>query len=229
MRTSRLAVVVAAAIGFAGLQSAALASIIDLRDLPGNFDQFSWGQPDTTIYAQSIVADDVVLNEFIFRAGSTSGTDILYNIIVTGDRSDAGGGLGLSPDFNDIRYTSGNLSIGPALTKVTVNPNIIVANGETLFFVLNTFSFPTSGSGFVRATEFNGAVDQYVPGEFVFLNTGGLGANTLQDLNAFNWSHRFDANEDLAISVTFRPIPGPGAIALVGLAGLAGFGRRRRR
>jgi len=228
MRKSRLTLVVAAAIGFAGLQSAALASIIDLRDLPGNFDQATWGQPDTTIYAQSIVADDAVLNEFIFRAGSTSGTDILYNIIVTGGRADGGGGLGLSPDFNDIRYTSGDLSIGAGLTEVMVNPNINVTDGETLFFVLSTFGFPASGSGFVRATEFNGAVDQYVPGEFVFINTGGLGADTLQDLNAFNWSHRFDFNEDLAISVTFRPIPGPGAIALLGLAGLAGFGRRRR-
>ncbi|MHC4416415.1 MAG: hypothetical protein ACYS0G_14160 [Planctomycetota bacterium] len=225
MRRFRL--FVATAVAVAGFQATALGGLIDLRDLPGNFDQFTWGQPDTTIYAQSVLATDVLFNEFRFRGESTSGTDILFNIIVTGDRVDGGGGLGFSPDFNDIRYTSGNLTIqaGTGLNEVTVNPNINVANNERLFIVLNTFSFPTSGSGYVRATEFNAPVDPYLPGEFVFINTGGLPANTLQDLNNFNWSHRSGNNEDLAILASF--IPAPGALALLGLAGLAGSRRRR--
>lgn len=224
---SSLALGVTAAASF-GLAGTALGGIVDLRDLNGNFDQFTWGQPDTTIYAQSVQADDTFLSEFRFRATPSGNGDLLFNVIVTGARADGGGGLGMAPDFSDIRFNSGQLSIngGAGQTEVTVNPNLGVTNGELLFFVLDTFSFPGSGSGSVRATAFNGQ-DQYTPGEFVFINTGGLGANTLQDLDNFAWSHRFDNGEDLAIFAEFTS-PAPGALALLAVGGLLGTRRRRR-
>ena len=198
----------------------AVSGVIDLRDLPGNINQAHWGQPDSTLYAQSIVADDLFLDEFTFRATHASGGDILANVMVTGARSDSGG-LGLAPNFADIRFNSGQLTvpIGSGQNEITVQPDIGVTNGETLFFVLDTFSYPASGRGTLRATQ-AGVTDQYLPGEFVFINTGSLsGVTTLQDIDAYSWSHRAINKQDLAVSVTF--VPDPATIWLLGLGGLA--------
>ncbi len=205
--------------------SIAIAGVVDLRDLPNNFDQSSWGHPDTTMYAQSVQATDVFLDEFRFRATSFSAGGINYTLVITGARADAGG-LGWAPDLTDIRYESAvsNIDGSGIMNEAVFNPNINVNNGELLFFVLNTYTVGPTGIGTVRATEFNGP-DQYLPGEFVFLNTGGPG-NSLNDLIGADWSHRFDNGEDLAIFASFS-VPTPGTLFLLGAGALAGTRRRR--
>jgi hypothetical protein len=149
------------------------AGTIDLRGLPG-FDFSTWGpRPSSSggasLIGQSVIATGSVFSEFRFSAVAfgderCATTDlILFNILITGDR--VGGGLGFKPDFADIRYTSEDLSVGgDMLTETTVNPGITVAPGERLFVVLNTFSFPASGCGFVRGVRGSG-VEQYAAGE----------------------------------------------------------------
>jgi len=205
--------------------SLATASEVDLRDLPGNFDQASWGHPDTVMYAQSIMASDSFLDEFRFRATSGSAGGVNYTLVITGARAVADG-LGWAPDLTDIRYESGvsNIAGDGVMHEAVFNPNIGVSNGELLFFVLNTYTVGPTGVGTIRATEFNGA-DQYAPGEFVFLNTGGPGGS-LNDLIGSAWSHRAGSGQDLAIFASFT-IPAPGTFLVLGVGALAGSRRRR--
>lgn len=207
--------------------SSAFSSVIDITQDPNEFDQAAWGWPNTVIYAQSVIADDFLFSLIEMRSTHSSGGDILFNVLITGDRL-GGAGLGYEPDMTDIRYNSGMQSIpaGGGLTLTSVNPNLAVTPGERLFVVFESFSYPTSGSGTMRATQFNGPNDWYVPGEFVFVNT--TGEQSLADFNNASWGHRFANNEDLALLMEFK-VPAPATAALLGLAGLAGFGRRRRR
>jgi hypothetical protein len=206
------------------------ASIIDLRNLPNNFEQLAFGRPNTVFYAQSVIADDLFLNEGRVRLRASSGTSILFNFLVTGDRVDGGGGLGFAPDLNDIRYNSGMLSApnSATLTEFTVTPNIPVINGERLFLVFDTLSYPTSGSGPMWATQFNAAVDPYPAGEFVFFNQ--TGQTTFAQVNALPWDHRSVNNEDLGILAKFSSIvPEPGCtVGVVSVMLLAGSAVRRR-
>jgi len=205
--------------------SIASAGVVDLRDLPGNFDQNSWGHPDTVLYAQSIQASDVFLDEFRFRATSASAGGVNYTLVVTGARADAGG-LGWAPDLTDVRYESAlsNIAGDGVMHEATFNPNIGVADGELLFFVLNTYTVGPTGLGTVRATEFGGT-DQYAPGEFVFLNTAGPGGS-LDDLIGSSWAHRADNNEDLAVFASFS-VPAPSSLVVLGFGALVGTRRRR--
>ena len=208
---------------------AASAGTIDLRNLPGNFDQQSWNGGGTRLYAQSVVADDVNLATFSFTP--FLGAQALdYRVYVTGDRAD-GGGLGFAPDFSDIRFDSGDLTLpaGSGQAEQTFNPNLAVSLGERLFLVFDSL---TSGGGSVPilATEFGAATDPYLDGEFVYSN---LSYGAALD-NAIGWDHRASNNEDLAILAVFnggaQPTPEPEAALLLGLglAGVAAFRRRRR-
>jgi hypothetical protein len=204
------------------------AQVIDTRDTAGEFDQTTWGHPNTTLYAQSIVAEDSVFQDLTFRA--SSGTQIDYTLVVTGSRPNAGGaGLGLAPNFGDIRFESAIQSISTptgGFQEVMQNLNLAVTPGETLFFVLNTFTIDATGSGTVRATQFNGPTDEYLPGEFMFLNAGvgGSGAS-LTSLDSQTWTSRFSANQDLAFRASF--VPAPSGLAAIGLGGLVALRRRR--
>ncbi len=151
----------------------------------------------------------------------------MFNVMVTGSRA-GGGGLGFEPDMLDIRYNSGQqtIPVGGVRHLTSVDPNLPVTVGERLFVVFESFSYPSSGVGSMVATQFNGPNDWYKPGEFVFANTTNEGS--LGDFNNATWGHRFDNNEDLALLMEFK-IPAPATAALLGLAGLAGGRRRRRR
>ena len=207
--------------------SSAFGSVIDITQDPNEFDQFTWGWANTVIYAQSVIADDVLFSLIEMRATWATGGDILFNVIITGFRV-GGAGLGFEPDMTDIRYNSGmqTVAAGAGQVLTSVNPNLPVTPGERLFVVFDTFSYPSSGNGSMRATQFNGPNDWYTPGEFVFVNTSG--EQSLADFNNASWGHRFANNEDLALLMEFK-IPAPATAALLGLAGLAGGRRRRRR
>ncbi|MGH7938543.1 MAG: PEP-CTERM sorting domain-containing protein [Chthoniobacterales bacterium] len=213
------------------LAGLAQASTTDLRGLPGNFDQTTFGQPNTTFYAQSVVADSTVFNSATLQLIATAG-DINFNFLITGARADGGGGLGFAPDLSNILYNSGELTAGSGnpLTDFTINPNVPVANGQLLFLVVESLSYPGSGSGAVEATAFNGPTDLYPPGEFVFINSNP--GDTYATINALPWAHRSVNNEDLAFAVTFSSVPEPTTNALLGLAAASfvwvAFRRRRR-
>ena len=92
-----------------GVTSPAKAGFIDLRSLPGNFDQSAFGQTNTVLYAQSVIADDVFMNEARATLRSFTGTNLDFNFMITGSRSDVGG-LGFAPNLLDIRFNSGTLT-----------------------------------------------------------------------------------------------------------------------
>ena len=204
-----------------GLAAPASASIIDLRNTPGEFDQSSWGRPNTMIYAQSVIADDINFATIEMRA---SGANILFNILITGDQPGAGG-LGFVPDFSDVRYNSGQKVVNGNNIATLVNPNVGVSNGERLFVVFEAFSYVNSGLGTMKCTAFNGPNDWYLPGEFVFYNIAGEGK--LTDTNPNTWGHRSANNEDIALLMVFDNIPAPSSMSLLGLGGLVAARRRR--
>ncbi|RJP30934.1 MAG: hypothetical protein C4547_16035 [Phycisphaerales bacterium] len=195
-----LCTAVAAVVCLAGV--AVAQPCYDLRDKPGNFDQSSWGRPNTVIYAQTIEACGGNVSEVRVRGTHRSGNAIMFNLVITGTHA-RGGGLGFEPDFNDIRYTSSmqTIPVGGGMTEVTINPNQAVTEGELLAFVFESFSYPNSGVGTMRATQFGGPQDQYPPGEFVFANMSNQ--QSLQDFNNATWGHRSPNNEDLALLVEF--------------------------
>ena len=219
-----------------GVTSPAKAGFVDLRSQPGNFDQSTFGQTNTVLYAQSVIADNVFMNEARATLKSDSGTNLNFNFMITGSRSDVGG-LGFAPNLLDIRFNSGTLTAlaNTPNTEFTVNPNISVTVSERLFLVFDAFSYPGTGSGTIRATQFNAAVDPYPQGEYVYFNRGTQ--TTFTQVNAANWSHRSPNNEDLAIYASFNngpvnavPAPAGLLLGLTGLPalGLAGWVRRRR-
>lgn len=183
--------------------SSSFASEIDLRGLPGNFDQQSFGQPNTTFYAQSVVADGSFMNSAILQLRELSGGDLVFNFLIAGARADSGGGLGFAPDLSNILFTTGPLTArtGDPLTDFMITPNITVAPGALLFLVVESLSYPSSGYGTVEATEYGGPTDQYPPGEFVYINTSP--GDTYATVNTKNWEHRFGSNEDLAFEANF--------------------------
>src|SRR4051812_17936152 len=98
--------------GIGAMRNAA-ANTVDLRNLPNNFEQVTFGRPNTVIYAQSVIADDLLMSEARARVHCTSaGSSIQFNFMITGDRPDtpAAGGLGFAPDLADIRFNSGLLT-----------------------------------------------------------------------------------------------------------------------
>jgi hypothetical protein len=100
-------------------------------------------------YAQSVIADDVSFNEARVRARSLSSANLLFNILVTGGRSDPSDGLGFAPDLSDIRFNSGMLPAGPnqPFTEFTVEPHIPVAPGAP-----SSTSGPTSTANHPRGS-----------------------------------------------------------------------------
>jgi hypothetical protein len=60
--------------------SSSFASEIDLRGLLGNLEQQFFRQPNTTFYAQSVVADGSFMNSAILQLRSTSG-DLVFNFL----------------------------------------------------------------------------------------------------------------------------------------------------
>ena len=200
---------------------------VDLRNLPSNVYQGNFGQPFTPFFAQSVIADNVLMDE---ASGLINPIMTLkFNFMITGDRPDAGGGLGFAPDLSDIRFNSGelNLASGQGLTEIVIHPNITVTSGERLFLVFDAFSYLTSGTVLMRATEYDAVVDPYPPGEFVYFNS--TGQTTFAQVNGQSWEHRGRNNEDLAIFASFVA-PEPGSFCLLGVAAcvITGCGFRRR-
>ena len=158
-----------------GALSQAQAGIINILDLAGNFDQGSWGSPNTQFYAQSVAPDDSIWQELTFRVTPEDEGDISYQVLITGARADGGGGLGLAPDFDNILFSTGELSLAgdAGLTEITLVLDLDTSGYDILFFVLDDFSFASTGTAEVRATELGALVDPYAPGEFVFFNTTG--------------------------------------------------------
>jgi MYXO-CTERM domain-containing protein len=209
----------------------AAAGTTDLRGLPDNFEQTSFGQTDTVLYAQSVIADDLYLSAAAARVRAENfSPDVLFNFMITGDRPDLGfppGGLGFAPDLSDVRYSSGTLTAGQVMSDFTITPNIPVTPGERLFLVFDAFSYPASGLGVMEATEFGAAVDPYPAGEFVFFNQAGTGVTSFAEIDQLPWEHRSPENEDLAFMASFSATPEPASLGVLAVGGL-GLLRRRR-
>jgi hypothetical protein len=229
-------------------------STIDLRNLPGNFNQNLWGPNNSVIYAQSVVAEDSFLNEIrMLTTPNTGGAALVFNVLVTGARldnigaafpdSNDAGGLGLAPNFADIRFTSPNITVpggsfstsdpqdSSRLVENVIHPNIAVAAGETLFIAFNTFQLgmPENGSE-IWATEYNGSTDKYTPGEFVYSGaTNFYSINSLDQLDSLQWGHRYSHHEDLALYVRFSGVPEPSTAALLAIGGVACLAIVRRK
>ena len=221
MKVQMLSIWLAVLLGHVGL---AEAGTIDLMPY-ATASQGRWGEPSPLLYAQSIVADDSVLSEVRMSARSMEINDIQFNILVTGTRPTIGG-LGLLPDMTDIRFNSGLLTIplNAGFLERAAYPDVRVNVGETVFLVFDTFSYPSSGAGQMRATPYNGQTDRYPPGEFVYCGYRGASPN-LEGFNAMPWEHRSGHNQDLGIKAVF--VPEPAAMFLLGLGGLVMIRRRR--
>ncbi|NNE05025.1 MAG: hypothetical protein HKO64_05240 [Xanthomonadales bacterium] len=198
----RAAQLTLALISFLVAAPVAVAGTVDLRDLPGNFDQSSWNGGGTRFYAQSLLADDNYLTSVAFRPVPQGGGQE-FQFYITGARV-AGGGLGFEPDFNDIRFISDKGTLPPVadgFVELACDPNATVTPDETVFLVFDGLT-ETGPSAKVRATEFGGT-EKYPPGEFVFLNT----TYGPPPDNSSSWSHRAGDNEDLAVLAVFADQP----------------------
>jgi hypothetical protein len=180
--------------------SSCFASEIDLRGLPGNHEQANFGQPNTTFYAQSVVADGSFMSSAILQLRATHSADVVFNFLITGARVDSGGGLGFAPDLSNILFTTGprTAKYGDPLTDFTITPNIAVAPGTLLFLVVEALSYPSSDYGAVMATQANGP-DEYPSGEFVWIGTAV--GDTYETVNRKTWTHW--GFEDLAFEANF--------------------------
>ncbi len=208
------------------------AGQVDLRNRPGNIEQGPFGRANTTLYAQSVIADDVNFDMAGVKVRSFSNSPVLFNFLITGARADLGGGFGFAPDLTQVFFSSGQLSADSTGTFFLVHPNLGVTIGERLFIVLDALSYPASGKGGVEATQFNAATNPYPNNEFVFYNTSPV--DTFATVNAGTWEHRGPFNENLAILADFNglTVGTPEPSTFIGFASIGLFGlvmRLRRR
>lgn len=214
-----LGVVLSLAVGLG--TGASVGSVIDTRDQAGNIDYATVGPVGVCggqdLWAQSVLADGRLLEEVRVRGTHVSNGTLQFNIVITGARGDGGGGGRLAPNFADTRFTSTEFTVqsGAGLVEITAKPNIIVTSGETLFIVIDTWTYTaTSGCGSVRGTN----VSRYADGEMVQI--AALGGETgLTDFDGRAWVHAA-SGQDLAVLASFHNVVGQTGITAPGIGRL---------
>lgn len=225
----RLGIAVAAAVLCASAIPAT-ASTIELRPYEtGRI--FSFGpDPGTGFFAQGVVADDIFLEEIGLLLAGTPDT-LVYNVLVTGARTDGGGALGLAPDFDNILFNSGaNTLTSTNLTNYDWTVGTPVVNGDTYFIVIDAYTPPVS-TGLGNAAAVNQGIDPvhfYADGEFVFYNPSP--GETLANINTNTWDRLSSHDTTMAFRAVFSDhvIPEPASMVILG-AGAAALAWRRRR
>lgn len=177
------------------------------------------GNTNTEIYASDFLApagDDVVvtsLGTWLEYLGGGA-TPAILNFQIWGTDPSTGG-----PDFNNvIAWTDTMSSDIPALTLYTmdvIGGDAVLTPGERYWFIGNGYLLgdPSYGSYRVGGHTQNSAYQDN--GTFWYSNNPEQGYFDGQGLTP-----------QMAFQVGLGPIPTPGALALLGLAGL--IGRRRR-
>ena len=174
---------------------------------------FSWGQPDTKWYGQTVsFANDVSLNSFTFRIND-EGTSISYDAQIYAWDGDSATGASL---FSSSSATAGVNSTMTSYSTATGALGLMA--GDYVLF------FEATSNGSANWGSVTGS-DAYTGGDFVFQN-------------AFNgdgifdpWSVTFPSARDLAFSVEYDlaaiPLPAGGFLLIGALGGLAALRRRK--
>lgn len=197
--------------------SAPAATLIDTTPAwDGSSFIFPFGLPNTATYGQTFaVGSDNVLDSYSFFVRQDTPDPILFSAYVT----EWDGAKATGP----ILYQSGPQSTSQQNVFQQFNfltGGVSLSTGSQYVAFINASNFPTSGSGnlgFVFA-------DPEPNGKFVFRNNG----TDFSDLTISNWED-FIAG-DLAFKASFspRPVPVPGAVFGVIVAGGALVARQRK-
>ncbi len=226
IRTSILALI---AVGMLAFVPAAHASTIDLLTGADTTIDDGFGAPDTSLFAQSVIADAGTLTGILLSLQSSYGDDFVYLVHVVGSRLNDGSGLGYDPDMADILWSSSVETVPANATSffdVFFSVNVPVTVGETYWIVLDTLT-PYAGSD-GNATLPGWSSDEYGDGEFVYMNAGEYGLQSVADANDYTWD-RWPYAADMGLRVTFGDgpiVPEPATVSLLAL-GIAAFVVRR--
>lgn len=208
--------------------TAAQAGAIDLFGLPGNFDQSTFGSTGSYVYAQSVTADGTNFASLDFSVADREGGS--FDLLITGSRNSGMPGTGQLPDADNILFQQNLSHSGGGAQTFSLTPNVGVASGDILFFVLSAHDESLSRAT-VRATRYFGP-DRYTGGEFIFSNTNAPFSN------AISYGSRYGTGQDLVFRANFAEasnqpgaaVSAPPAIGLLmsGL-GLIGLVKARKK
>lgn len=208
----------AVVVALAGLAGAAGAQTVydSISPWDGTTSVQSWGDPNTATYGQTFSVPqngDNVLTSFTFAIRDT-GTPVDHDAAIYewgGDRPVGGalfstfGTTSGSGAYELYSYSTGGVALDPTRTYVA--------------FLSASNYFPTGGG----AAWGHPQNQDFIPGgEFVFINNGGNFNDMFNNAWFQGW---LGAGNDVAGEFVF--VPAPGALALLGLGGLAAARRRR--
>ena len=205
-----------------GLVSVARSEIINT--LPGNSQIFSFGEPDTATYGQTItVGADNVLQSFTFQLTQQSGNPVNFQAYVMGWND------GTSRAAGPVLYASGPQTTTGGLETFTFNTGNLLLNSGSQYVLFLNLSNNYDGFGDAASMSSISNVDAYAGGLFVFLNNG----NNFGLVTSNSWTRNWQGTGfDTAFQAVLVPSPEPASLLAWGLLtgiGLVGYRLRRRR
>ncbi len=128
------------------------------------------------------------------------------------------------PDFSNIVYSSDTISTTAegGMIEHVLTPNVTLQEESVVFAVFEGQTADNNGgrSQRIRATAFDGVIDHYPDGEFLWNNTLRYD-RPFPPNEELAWNHRGSNNQDLALLVQFGDKPSPIAGAV--FPGALGF------